>query len=233
MQKHVFIDFPSADSLASKVASDVASLLTELFSTKPKVQLVVTGGTVGIMTLAALAPLVAEMDMSRLQVWFSDERFVERASSDRNAVQAKGALLNQLELQGASIHEFPAVEDGGIAEAAEAFALAELSTCPRFDLVLLGMGQDAHIASLFPGLNPVFVNDYLVYEQNSPKPPSERISLSFEALNQAERIWFLVAGKDKSEAIGQVFAGKNLPAGKVQGTKETRWYLDVEAASSI
>jgi 6-phosphogluconolactonase len=233
MPRTVLRDFESADSLASFAASDIALALSELIEQKAKVQLVVTGGTVGVKTLACLAPLLVDRDLSKLHIWFSDERFVARSSADRNAVQARFALLDQLVSQGASVYEFPALDDGEIAEAAMGFARSRLAVSPVFDLVLLGMGPDGHVASLFPGSNPSEVNQYLVFERNSPKPPSQRISLSFRALNLADRIWFLVAGQDKSEAVKKVFAGEDLPAGKVQGKQETRWYLDKHAASEI
>jgi 6-phosphogluconolactonase len=233
MQRNVLRDFESADSLASSAANDVALLIAELIDSKSQVNVVVTGGTVGIKTLADLAPLLVDQDLTKLRIWFSDERFVERASADRNALQARTVLLDQLQKQGAKIFEFPAVEDGDIAEASHAFATAKFTTAPDFDLVLLGMGPDAHVASLFPGSKPDEVNQYIVIERDSPKPPSERISLSFRALNLADRVWFLVAGKDKSEAVKKVFAGEDLPAGKVRGRSETRWYLDKDAASEI
>lgn len=233
MTTMVFSDFDSADSVALSAANDIAQLLLDLLESKTKVQIVVTGGTVGIKTLACLAPLLVKLDLTKLHIWFSDERFVERASADRNAVQARLALLDQLEKQGASIHEFPAVEDGDLAQAAKAFAETWFRDAPEFDLVLLGMGPDGHVASLFPASEPVLVNQFLAFEQNSPKPPSERISLSFPSLNLADRIFFLVAGADKNEAVKKVFAGEYLPAGKVHGRKETRWYLDKQAAAGI
>jgi len=92
------------------------------------------------------------------------------------------------------------------------------------------MGPDGHIASLFPGVK--HEDAWVVSEDNSPKPPSERLSFSYQALNNSERVWFLVAGAGKADALRSVYAGQ-LPASKVQGLSETRWYLDKEISDAL
>ena len=104
---------------------------------------------------------------------------------------------------------------------------------PALDLVMLGVGPDGHVASLFPGHEHPS-GELVVGEADSPKPPPRRISLSRELINRASRVWFVAAGEDKAEAIrGSVQGDTSLPAGVARGVDETRWYLDEAVASLL
>ncbi len=106
-----------------------------------------------------------------------------------------------------------------------------------FDLVMLGMGPDGHVASLFPGHPQLDVTDRIaVPVTDSPKPPPERISLTFPALNRTHEVWFLVSGDGKADAVARALA----PEGSVHATpargitvEETTWFLDTPAASLL
>ena len=103
---------------------------------------------------------------------------------------------------------------------------------------MLGVGPDGHIASLFPGFPQLDVDDRIaVAVTGSPKPPPERISLTFRALNRAKAVWFLVSGEAKAPAVARALAdGTDLhdcPAAGVTGTEETIWFLDRAAASAL
>jgi 6-phosphogluconolactonase len=222
-----------ADAVAKAAAKDLAHRLEQLLEQKPTVHLVITGGTVGIKTLEQLAPLIAERDLSRLQIWWGDERFVQRENADRNFIQAREALLSKVSIPHVNLHEMPSPEDGNLLDACREFADSVAVAAPEFDVVLLGMGADGHIASLFPNSNADEVGSWIVSESNSPKPPTERISFSFRALNSADEVWFLVSGADKAAAVAKVFSGEKLPAALVSGTTLTKWYLDRAAASGI
>jgi 6-phosphogluconolactonase len=194
----------------------------------------ITGGAVGVQTLEALAQCSRELDLSKLHVWWVDERFVARNSPDRNELQARNAWLSESNIPEDNIHPFPSTEHGSIDDAATSFAKTIELLNPEFDLVLLGMGEDGHVASLFPGSKSAMQGNWIVVEKNSPKPPAERLSLSLEALNSAKEVLFLVSGKEKAEAVGKVFSGSgNLPAESVSGKERTIWLLDDEAASLI
>jgi 6-phosphogluconolactonase len=127
----------------------------------------------------------------------------------------------------------PASGDKSLIDAASEFAQHLGDTSPQFDIVLLGMGSDGHVASLFPGSDATVVTDLVSVEKNSPKAPAERISLSIQALSSATEVWFLVSGSDKANAVKRVFDNEDLPAAKVTGKKLTRWYLDAQAASEL
>jgi 6-phosphogluconolactonase len=108
---------------------------------------------------------------------------------------------------------------------------------PRFDVLMLGMGPEGHTASIFPD-SPAASDDRLVFAvRDCPKPPPTRVSLGFSAINTAEEIWMIVAGEEKAEAVAKSLDGDTspdqLPAGRVHGTRATRWLLDEAAASRL
>ena len=120
------------------------------------------------------------------------------------------------------------------ADAVRAAGSRALRTC-----VMLGVGPDGHVASLFPGFPQLDVDDRIaVAVTGSPKPPPERVSLTFAALNRADEVWFVVSGADKAEAVGRALATPppdlhEIPAAGVRGEVETIWFLDREAASRV
>ncbi|NKX50106.1 6-phosphogluconolactonase, partial [Arthrobacter deserti] len=171
----------------------------------------------GIATLAAVgkAGNLADVDWSRVNFWWGDERFVARDSPDRNELQARRALLDNLELDPARVHPFGAAgEYADVDEAARAYAdalrqaaaaegAAEAADAPaalpRFDVLLLGIGPDAHIASLFPELAGIReTGGTVVGVRDSPKPPPGRVSLTLPATNSADEIWLVAGGPDKA-----------------------------------
>ena len=237
--------FEDADGVARAAADAGLSVIAEAIAQRGVAHVVLTGGTVGIATLASIAdnPRHTDTDFEKVHFWWGDERFVAADSADRNALQAENALLGKLTLDRMKVHGFPSSEEfgGNLDQAAEAFA-AELAAVaeknqplPRFDLVYLGMGPDGHIASLFPGKPAPAPGLTVVAEHDSPKPPPQRLSLTFEALNSADRVWFVVAGADKAAAAAEALAdtGSTLPAARVKGTSETTWFIDAAAAAEI
>ncbi len=235
------IRLADADAVASGAAKAVVETLSGLLSKQPTAHLVVTGGSVGILTLAKLSQLGASLDWSRVHVWWGDERFVARDSADRNVNQAKDAWLVNAPIPGQNIHAFPASDQGlSLNDAANAFGaeLRENATTgkefPDFDILLLGMGPDGHVASLFPGVNHLG-GALIVAESDSPKPPPQRLSFSYDLINSATEVWFTVAGADKAAAVSQVFNNheSKLPAAQVSGRNKTVWFLDEAAATNI
>lgn len=226
-------EYENSHELVEAAAKDLALYIENCLSQRDDCHLVITGGTVGISVLAALVPWLTPIGLNGLHIWWGDERFVSKFSPDRNDLQASEALLSKISIPAQNIHPFPSNEDGGIEAAGLAFQEEIEEASPEFDIVLLGMGHDGHVASLFPGKNGKAFGKWVVVEQNSPKPPKERMSLSYQAINSSQEVWFLVSGAEKAEAVAAVFAGKDLPASKVQGKKTTKWYLDKPAGSLI
>jgi len=199
-------------------------------------QVALTGGTVARLVHREIAARAGgyDVDWDRVVFWFGDERFVVRESAERNAGQAREDFLDAV---GATrVHEIPAVEDAdGVADAARQYAdLVRAEGGGEFDLVMLGMGPDGHVASLFPGYPQLAVDDAIaVPVLDSPKPPPLRVSLTFPALNRSKAVWFLVTGAEKAAATARAWAFEGsvavTPARGVGGPSVT-WFVD-EAAT--
>ncbi|HET8866882.1 MAG TPA: 6-phosphogluconolactonase [Agrococcus sp.] len=224
---------PDRDALVEATAERLTALLTELTSTKGSATIALTGGSVGIALLAALVD--RDIDWQRVIVTWSDERYVAAGSPDRNARQAREALLDLVPIPAENVRELPA-DDGTSLEDAAAAGTALLRELGTIDLTLLGMGPDAHIASLFPGLPGVHEQGAKVIAvRDSPKPPPERLSFTVDAINASDRVWLVVAGADKAEAVALARSGaapEAAPAGTAQGRVETLMLLDEAAAGS-
>lgn len=223
----------SQENLAATIASRVADLITQKLRTRPSFNLVLTGGTLGIATAKELGK--HSLPWEKVDIWFGDERFVQLGDPDRNEDQAVAVWPS---LQTLRLHRFPSPTDGAL-EPAAAIADAQFEEMfgeienpdSVFDLVLLGMGPDGHVASLFPGHeHPV---SWVVSESNSPKPPSERLSLSYQALNRSDYVWFIASGSAKSVALRRVLTTGDLPAAKVTGGLDTRWFIDQELSDAL
>ncbi|MDO5683672.1 MAG: 6-phosphogluconolactonase [Propionibacteriaceae bacterium] len=176
------------------------------------------------------------INWAQLALWWGDERFVPLGSTDRNAGQALATLASAIPLDRALIHPMPSSSGAAddIRTAAQNYA-TELGDT-RFDLCLLGMGEDGHVASLFPG-HPAYdptTTAKVVAVTDSPKPPPERISLTLPVLNASDEVWMLVAGRDKADAVARAIQrDPDLPAGQVAGRRRTVWFLDQDAASAL
>jgi len=225
---------PDPPSLALDVAHRLAERLTKLQSDGRTPSVVLTGGTIAIAIYEALAE--TGVDWTDVDFYWGDERFVPEGHADRNDQQARDAFLDRLGVPAARIHAMPA-HDCALAarEAADSYA-REIPETP-FDLVLLGMGPDGHIASLFPGFAQLHETERTVVEVfDSPKPPPVRVSLTMPTLNHADSVWFLVSGEEKAEAVARALGAGTLadtPATGVHGARETLWLLDEAAASKL
>lgn len=248
---------PSFDVLAATTAARLITRLLDVQSERGEASVVLTGGSVGIATLKAVAasPARLAVDWAKVNFWFGDDRFVETGSADRNAGQAAEALLNHIPVDPARVHFMAASDtvadlDEAVADYAQQLADAarrewenddespELApVVPRFDVLMLGLGPDAHIASLFPemaGIRTVGVP--VVGVLNSPKPPPTRVSLTLETINSAQEIWIVAAGADKAAAVGLGLAGANpvqVPASGACGVNKTMWLIDQDAAAKV
>lgn len=236
------------DAVAAATAARLITTLIDAQSVGAPVHVVLTGGTVGIKTLAQVAasPAAQAVDWSGVHFWWGDERFLPEGDPDRNETQAREAFLDHLAdaIPSENIHFMPRLDpEAGVDTpevAAELYAeeLAEFapsgSGVPDFDVLMLGMGPDGHVASLFPGHPGLDAQGWTTGVHNSPKPPPLRVSLTFDAIDKAKAVWLVVAGEDKAEAVASAWSGaarEVTPAGSVSGTDETLWLVDVAATS--
>ena len=174
--------------------------------------LVLAGGSTPRRIYRALSRKAA--DWSRWHVWFGDERCLSPADPERNSRMAADAWLDQVPIPPGQIHPIPAELGAGAATNAYAQILAGLGD---FDLVLLGLGEDGHTASLFPGQDWGAGTDApdVLTVFDAPKPPPERVSLSARRLAAAREVIFLVSGTGKQAAVAGWQAGAAIPAAAI------------------
>ena len=234
----------SADELAATVADRLVRRLRDLQAEGRVPSVVLTGGSIADAVHRAVRqqPVQAEVDWSRVEIWYGDERFVPADDEDRNALQARRALLDHLPLDPERVHEMPASDgpSGGDLDAAAAAYAGEvirvLGDDPRFDVLMLGVGPDGHCASLFPGRDEVRADGVTVAVRDSPKPPPERISLTMPVLRSAEEVWFVAAGEEKAAAVRKAVTGPDVdavPASGPRGRRRTVWFVDAEAGAAL
>ena len=225
-----------ADDLADRVAVRLLEKLIELQADGRVAQLCLTGGRIAMSLYARLGELVAgsELDPTRLELWWGDERFVPTDDPERNAGPTLALLAGHFTLDSARTHPMPSA-DGVVDAAASAATYAKELGETRFDLCLLGMGPDGHVASIFPDHDSAeTTTSSVIGVSDSPKPPAERISLTIQALNNSEEVWFLVSGAEKASALARALAGDtDLPAGRVSGQGRTLWLVDRASAVEL
>jgi 6-phosphogluconolactonase len=231
---------PSADAVARAVAEQLVGRIAHAQAQGRVPSIVLTGGTIANAIYQAVAALPTEdVDWKRVDFWWGDERYVTADSTDRNDRAAELDLLDVVGADPARVHAMPALDEAhpdlDAAAAAYAEELREHGG-DQFDLVLLGVGPDGHVASLFPGFEQLGSEDVAVAVRDSPKPPPERISLTFAALNRTHEVWFLVTGDGKANAVASALADDgtvhSTPARGITVENST-WWLDEDAASAL
>jgi 6-phosphogluconolactonase len=243
MSETRLIVHPDAGLLAEAAAARLLTCLLDAQAARGEATLVMTGGTIADRTHKALAvaPGRDAVDWSRVNLWWGDERFLPYGDPDRNETQARAAVLDVLPLDPARVHPMPASdgEDGDDPEAAATRYAAELSaggSLPRIDVVMLGMGPDGHVASLFPGHLALAETALAAAVRNSPKPPPTRITLNFDVINSSDEVWLIASGTEKAKAVQAAVAGTapaDVPAALVHGRQRTLWLLDRDSAGEI
>ncbi|MFE0177825.1 6-phosphogluconolactonase [Streptomyces sp. NPDC059002] len=234
--------------MAQAAAARLITKIVDAQSARGYASVVLTGGRNGNGLLAALssAPARDAIDWSRLDLWWGDERFLPDGDPERNYTQAREALLDSVPLNPARVHPMPASDGPYEADAAAEAYAAELAAAagpedhgpvPTFDVLMLGVGPDTHVASLFPELPAVRETERTVVGvHGAPKPPPTRISLTLPAIRSAREVWLLAAGEDKAKAAAIALSGAGevqAPAAGAHGRSRTLWLLDAAAASQL
>ena len=227
--------WPDADALAGAIAQRISDRLAQVQQSGRTPSIVLTGGTIAIAAYERIQP--GAVDWTDVDVYWGDERFVPAGHADRNDQQARDAFLTRLGVPAERLHAMPAADEGFPSIGAAADANASVLPEEAFDLVLLGVGPDGHIASLFPGFAQLRETERRVVDvEGSPKPPPERISLTLPAINHARSVWLIVSGDGKAEAVARALGNGTLddtPASGARGIDETIWLLDEPAASLL
>ena len=213
--------------LAKAVAARLVTRLVDVQSARGGAHVVLTGGGVGTATLAEVAATPAHdaVDWDHLDIWWGDERFLPSGHEERNETGARRALLDRVPVDRAArardARERPGRETPRTAPRATPRscgrrpARTTTATVPSFDVLMLGVGPDGHVASLFPGMPALYENRPVVAVRGAPKPPPTRLTLTMPALRTAREVWIIAAGESKAKAVraGPVGRGSRTGAG--------------------
>ncbi|HEY6497296.1 MAG TPA: 6-phosphogluconolactonase [Trebonia sp.] len=242
----VFV-YASGDLLASAAAARTVTVVADAIAARGRAHLVLTGGGIGTKVLAAIAAAPARdaVDWRSVDFWWGDERFEVTGDPERNETGARAALLDTLGVDPARVHPVagPDGPDGDDPDASAARYAAELAAAagggaavPSFDILMLGIGPEGHVASIFPESPAAHAAGSVISVRNSPKPPPTRISLTFGAIQAAREVWVLASGAEKAWAVGEALSGVSqdkLPAAGARGRDRTLFLLDQAAAAQL
>jgi 6-phosphogluconolactonase len=229
--------FDTPDELASATADRLAAALASAQAVNGTASVVLTGGRTGIAVLTALRS--ATLDWSSLDIYWGDERFLPAGDPERNETQAREALLDHVPVSPERVHPM-APSDGEYGDdpdaAAEAYAVL-LQDVPSFDVLLLGVGEEGHTASMFPHTPAVRETARAVVAvRDCPKPPPTRVTMTVPTIRRAHEVWLMTTGEAKAEAVAAALAGadpEDFPAAAARGQRDTLWILDRVAASRL
>ncbi|HEX3711723.1 MAG TPA: 6-phosphogluconolactonase [Trebonia sp.] len=239
--------YASGDLLAAAAAARTVTVVADAIAAEGRAHLVLTGGGIGTKVLAAIAasPARDAVDWRLVDFWWGDERFEPSGDSERNETSARSALLDHIAADPARVHVMagPDGPDGDDPDAAAARYAAELAAAasggaavPAFDVLMLGIGPEGHVASIFPDSPAARAAGSVTAVRNSPKPPPTRLSLTFSAIQAAREVWVLASGAEKAEAVAEALSGVSqdkLPAAGARGRERTLFLVDQAAGAKL
>jgi len=239
----------NAQLLASAVAARTVTRLVDSAAARGAASVVLTGGGIGTAVLAELAAAPARdaIDWRQLDIWWGDERFLPAGDPERNETSARAALLDHVDVDPARVHTMPGPDgpDGDDPDAAAARYVSWLAATtrtadhgpvPAFDVLMLGIGPEGHVASLFPGMPALDDERPAVAVRNSPKPPPTRLTLTLPSIQTAREVWILASGEEKADAVARALSGSSpaqVPAAGARGRERTLFLLDRAAAAKV
>lgn len=243
-QLHVF---STPQELGAAAAAYVSRLSAQAIIERGRFTVALSGGSLPKLLCTSLVaePLRSQVDWSAWHVFWADERCVPLTHPDSNYRLANEYLFEHVDIPPEQIHPIDSALP--CIQAADAYQdglqrvfQSASSQLPRFDLILLGMGEDGHTASLFPN-HPLLdeTKRWVAPIFDSPKPPSERITLTLSIINNARHVAFITAGTSKADALSELMASAAptniLPAQRIQPVKggELSWFIDDAAASKL
>jgi 6-phosphogluconolactonase len=232
-----------AGAVSQAAAREFSRLARESISAKGEFSVALAGGSTPRAAYQLLAKEGQELPWEKIQVFFGDERAVPPDHADSNYGMARDTLLSHVPIPARNVHRMKGeVEAAAAAEQYEGvvrrhFGLGN-GEMPRFDLIMLGMGDDGHTASLFPGSQALEETARLVTANWVEKFQQFRLTFTFPVLNNASEVMFLIAGPTKAKVIGEIFR-EPAPRGRypVQNVMPTAgrllWLLDRAAAQLL
>jgi 6-phosphogluconolactonase len=216
---------PDSQALATAVSERILESARHAINRHGVFRIVLAGGSTPEAVYTQLAGV--DTDWSRWQVYFGDERCLPAGHSERNSTMAGARWLGRVALPAANIHVMNA--EAGAEAAAQAYT-PFIEQARPFDMVLLGMGEDGHTASLFPGQAHAAGMPVLAVH-DAPKPPADRVSLGVAALNDTAEVLVMVSGSGKHGAVQRWKHGEDLPVARIHGHAGADVYIDKGAAT--
>lgn len=216
--------FASAEQVAETTTRRLLAAAERAIAERGRFQLVLAGGRTPLAVYRRLAEQSA--DWARWHLFFGDERCLPADDPERNSLTARHVWLDRVPIPPDNIH--PIRAELGAEPAAAHYAELIRDRLP-FDLVLLGLGEDGHTASLFPG-HAIKDSALVMPVYDAPKPPPDRVSLTPLALGSSRAILILVTGRGKREALARWRAGADLPVSRIVTSGRLEVLMDAEAA---
>lgn len=222
-EKIQWINLSTQRDVAYRVRDEIMSAAQEAIKKSGQFHIVFAGGSTPGQVYALLANEAC--DWRHWQIYLGDERCLPDSDSERNSQMVKKSLLDHISIPEENIHFIPA-EQG--AEAAAMLYAEEIEHILAFDLVMLGMGEDGHTASLFPDhVHDLEERVHAVYD--APKAPSDRVSLSAAVLSNNRQLIIMATGESKRTAIKQWQAGERLPVSSISSLGSINIFVDSAA----
>lgn len=238
MQKFVEV-LPDQQAIVMRSLSLVVEKIQTAIAERGQCTLVLAGGSTPKPLYEALASQTLPWD--KIHVFWGDERYVAPDNPESNQRMARLALLDRVPIPPTNIHPMPTGAGDPAVDAAQhdaelrAFFQIALGEFPAFDIILLGTGDDAHTASLFPHTEALQVRDRLIAVGTKGGQP--RLTFTVPLINQAHCVMFLIAGANKKEALAQIFAAQaddfTYPARLIHPQGELWWLLDEAAGENL
>jgi 6-phosphogluconolactonase len=240
--------FPDRQALIDGAAAHIAELAANAIGARGGFTLALSGGNTPqpVYSLLATAPYVKSIDWSLVQIFFGDERCVPPDDQRSNYHMARRALLDQVPLPMDNVHRIRGEDNPEEAAAKYITALQKIfggksgagAPDAGFDLILLGMGDNGHTASLFPGLPAVTERSQWVVAQYVEVAGMWRVTMTPTLINAARNVTFLVSGSDKADVLSRVIEGPHqpivLPSQAIKPANgQLRWFLDAPAAAHL
>lgn len=217
--------FDNAEILAQQAVAMIVQHAEQAISERGAFHLVTAGGTTPNRCYQLLAERT-DQDWSNWYIYMGDERVLPLNDPERNATALNQAWLSKITIPAENIFLMPT--ELGLEKSRHAYQQV-IDAVAQFDCVMLGMGEDGHTASLFPGHHNQHATASVISVNNSPKLPAERISLSYAALSNSRQLIKLITGKGKYPAIQQWLKFGSLPISIPSGKDTTYTLLDTAA----
>lgn len=226
---------PDATSLITAAAEHFVSTARSAIAKRGVFYVALAGGSTpkGLYEKLATSPYIEQIDWARVHLFFGDERCVPATHDDSNFKMARQAMIDLIPIPSENVHRMP-TESGDAADVAVRYAdtMKTVMDGAPFDLVLLGLGPDGHIASLFPETPALEVTDTLTASLYVEKFDSWRVTITYPVINAARQVIVFIAGEAKAAIVKDITsdAVSGLPVQRLAPENDYYWFMDKAAA---